>query len=281
MSLTSEPSATRTHPAAVPFVVQEMERVEAPSPEVFARDYRRASRPAVLTGLTKNWRSLEQWTFQSMAQDYGDARVIAASLNDGKLADDTTNSVVFKRVMLREFVESASRPGNASLYVMAPTWNFPEAFQRDYRLPVYCEGAASMRAKVWLGKAGTVTPMHRDVPHNLHVHLSGNKRWLLFPPGGAGMYSRGLFSGMPNFSHVDPEQVNQDRFPKFRGFTALGATLGPGETLFIPHGWWHHTRTTADAVAMNFWWGGTWIKLGNVASTMFKRLRGLRRDEWG
>ena len=63
--------------------------------------------------------------------------------------------------------------------------------------------------------------------------------------------------------------------------TALGATLDAGETLFIPHGWWHHTRSLDDAVSMNFWWGGPLVHLVALASTAFKRVRGIRRDEWG
>jgi len=120
------------------------------------------------------------------------------------------------------------------------------------------------------------------VPHNLHVHLTGRKRWLLFPPGHASrLYTRGLFSGMPNFARVDPEHPDYERYPRFRGMIALGGVVEPGETLFIPRGWWHHTRTFEDAVSMNFWWGGTMINLVSLASTLFKRMRGIRRDEWG
>jgi hypothetical protein len=32
---------------------------------------------------------------------------------------------------------------------------------------------------------------------------------------------------------------------------------------------------------MNFWWGGTVVQLASVASTLWKRVRGIRRDEWG
>ncbi len=217
-----------------------------------------------------------------MAARYGSARVVAAVLAGGTLMDDPTTGVVFRRVELREFVRSLALPGSASDYVMAPTWNLPAEFARDYRVPAYCRGARHLRAKVWLGKAGTVTPMHRDVPHNLHVHLTGRKRWLLFAPGQSSrVYPRGLLSGMPNFASVDPEHPDYDRHPRFRGATAIGATVEPGETLFIPHGWWHHTHTVDDAVSMNFWWGGSVVQLAAVASTLFKRVRGIRRDEWG
>ena len=64
---------------------------------------------------------------------------------------------------------------------------------------------------------------------------------------------------MPNFSAVDPEQPDDARHPRFRDATAFTATLSDGDTLFIPRGWWHHTRSLDDAVAMNFWWGGPFV----------------------
>src|SRR5207237_9127562 len=107
------------------------------------------------------------------------------------------------------------------------------------------------------------------------------KRWLLFPPGRASRVdTRGLFSGMPNFARVDPEHPDYERYPRFRGLKAVGGVVEPGETLFIPRGWWHHTRTLDDAVSMNFWWGGQLVQLASLASTLFKRARGIRRDEW-
>jgi hypothetical protein len=267
--------------SALPFAVERPQRVAAPTRDTFVRLYLRQGRPVILTGLTEGWLPPERWTLERMATEYGDARVVAAALANGTLLDDPKNGVVFQRLRLGEFIASLAGPDPAAYYVMAPTGNFPPGLAADYRLPSYCVGAPHMRAKVWVGKAGTVTPVHRDVPHNLHVHLTGRKRWLLFRPGDSSrMYPRGLFSGMPNFAHVDPELPDFDRYPRFRGITAVGDVVNPGETLFIPHGWWHHTRTLDDAVSMNFWWGGRVVQLASLASTAFKRVRGIRRDEW-
>jgi hypothetical protein len=236
--------------------------------------------PVVLTGLTRGWAPPSVWTPDAMSARWGGARVVAAELAGGTLRDDPHDGVVFRRISLRAFVASLDVAGSARHYVMAPTWNFPPLFQEAYRVPPYCEGARHLRTKVWLGKAGTVTPMHRDVPHNLHVHLHGRKRWILFPPRAHGMYPRGLFSGMPNFSSVDPERPDPEKHPRFGTVPGRVATLGPGDTLFIPHGWWHHTRSLDDTVAMNFWWGGAAVQWMARASTAWKRLRGIRRDEW-
>jgi hypothetical protein len=281
MASPSESHAAASAGPALPFAVEELERVAAPSRDAFARGWLRRRRPVVLLGLTDDWLPLREWTPARLAARHGTARVLAARLAaQGRLMDDAAGAVLFEHIPLAEFVESLGGAGPAASYVMAPTWNFPASFQREYRVPRYCTDAQHMRAKVWLGKAGTVTPFHRDVPHNLHVHLYGRKRWLLVPPGGAYMYPRGLFSSMPNFSRVDPEQPDWARHPRFRDATVFAATLGPGETLFIPQGWWHHTRSLHDAVAMNFWWGGRAVALLAHASTTFKRLRGIRQNEW-
>jgi len=267
--------------AAQPLTVTEIERIAAPSSDVFLRDYVRPRRPVVLTGLTAGWLPAARWTFAHMAERWGDARLVAARLENRTLLDDPREGVLFRRVVLRDFV-AALRDGTAATdYVMAPLDNLPSAFRQDFVMPEYCAGAATVQIKVWLGQAGTVTPLHRDVPHNLNVHLTGRKRWLLFPPRESRrLYPRGLFSGMPNFASVDPEQPDLARHPHFAGACAVGATVAGGETLFIPHGWWHHTRSLDDAVAMNFWWGGSIVRLASLASTAYKRVRGIRRGEW-
>lgn len=275
------PSATTAKISTFPFRVQQIERAEAPSPEEFLHRYRRASLPVVLTGLTQRWRPAADWTPQRIAERYGSANVVAAQLANYTLRESPRDGVLFRRLELQRFVTSLTEPGSAADYVMAPISNLPEAFQQDFETPAYCRGAPHLQAKFWIGKAGTVTPTHRDVPHNLNVHLSGRKQWLLFPPGGRSrMYPRGILSGMPNFSSVDPEQPDFDKYPHFREVTALSGIIGPGETLFIPHGWWHHTRSLDDAVAINFWWGGAVVYAAGLASAWFKRIRGIRRDEW-
>ena len=282
MPSASESRAVTNAGPGLPFAVEELERIPAPSRDAFVRNHLRSGRAVVLTGLTDDWLPAREWTPARLAARHGTARVLAARLAEGRLVDDVAGGVLFEHIPLSGFVDTLGGAGPATSYVMAPTWNFPASFQTEYRVPAYCVGAPHMRAKVWLGKAGTVTPFHRDVPHNLHVHLFGRKRWLLVPPGhGAQMYPCGVFSSMPNFSQVDPERPDWARHPRFRAAPVFAATLGPGETLFIPHGWWHHTRTLDDAVAMNFWWGGQAVRLLALASTTFKRLRGIRQNEWG
>lgn len=261
--------------------IAEIERVAAPDPAAFTRQYESVSRPVILTGLTGDWLRPDEWTPRRLSERHGSARVLAAAIANGALLDEPGTGVIFRHVSLAAFVASLERGEAVRNYVMAPTGNFSAQLQEEYRVPAYCRDAAHLRIKVWVGGANTVTPTHRDVPHNLHVHLHGRKRWLLFAPGQSRhLYPRGLFSGMPNFANVDPERPDYARYPAFRGAAIQGAVLEPGETLFIPHGWWHHTRSLDNTVAMNFWYGGAVIQCISFASTLFKKVTGIRRNEW-
>jgi len=259
----------------------DLARVPAPACGEFLRQYVHARRPVVLTGMVDGWRARHDWSPEYLADAFGDTAATAAPLRNGRLHDDPKRGVEFHHTRVREFVAALAEPGSAASYVMAPTWNFPARLQQDYETPPYCTGSAYLQAKVWIGKAGTVTPVHRDIPHNFHVHLNGRKRWLLFSPHQSSrLYPRGLLSGLPNFAWADPGQPDYARFPRLRGASGFSCVCGPGDTLFIPRGWWHHTRLLDDCVSMNFWWGGRLVYAASRVSTAFKRVRGIQRGEW-
>ncbi|PWW80277.1 Clavaminate synthase-like protein [Tuber magnatum] len=124
---------------------------------------------------------------------------------------------------------------------------------------------------LWMGHAALiVTPLHKDPNPNLFVQLAGTKRIRLFEPAtGRGIMQR--FGGgvkrfrMPDemmdgkhkgilekvvWGEDEAEDEAEDGVPGFE------ATVGPGDGLFIPKGWWHAVRSVGEdgAVASVNWW---------------------------
>ena len=59
------------------------------------------------------------------------------------------------------------------------------------------------------------------------------------------------------------------------GFEPSVGELAPGDAVYIPRGTWHHVRTIADSLSVNFWWArGVWLPLV-VGVDLFKKLRGI------
>lgn len=103
------------------------------------------------------------------------------------------------------------------------------------------------------GPGGKFPYLHYDVMH-LHAwiaQLHGQKEFTLYAPG------------QEAFLYVNPEVPWQSsirdhhapdflRYPLFRNARAQTVVLHPGETLFLPAGWWHTARSLTFTISVAF-----------------------------
>jgi hypothetical protein len=107
--------------------------------------------------------------------------------------------------------------------------------------------------RFWLGPAGTVTPLHADYDDNIFVQVWGTKRIFLAPPHhDQFLYPReanALLFGSP----FDPELPDFARFPLARQAALVACTVGPGDMLYVPAGWFHQVRSLTFSLSSNRW----------------------------
>ncbi len=109
---------------------------------------------------------------------------------------------------------------------------------------------------MWIGPAGTATPLHHDLTNNLIAQLVGRKRLKILP---AAEVNR-LYNNTHVFSEIaDLEDPSLDlsQFPKLRGAKVYDVVLAPGEIIFMPFGWWHQVKSLDFSVTVtytNFLW---------------------------
>jgi lysine-specific demethylase 8 len=258
---------------------RELPRIAPPEPRDFAREYVARSSPVVLEGLLAQGRfpALERWSTTFLRERYGDEVLTVSRTREGVLAVDKAAGVLQHRARLGDFLGALER-GEPAGYLMAPFEELPPALREDAPPPAYCARARMRKSKLWVSAAGTVSPLHRDAPHNLLAQVAGRKTVLLFSPAERGrMYPCSLFSSVPNFSRVDPERPDFERYPRFAGATPLTCVIGPSDVLFIPSGWWHHVRTTEPSISVNFWWAEGRLLALALAAGVFKRIRRISR----
>jgi len=103
-------------------------------------------------------------------------------------------------------------------------------------------------AFLWLGPAGTVTPLHHDSVNVLFNQVDGWKHVILIPS----LEIHRVYNNLAVYSQVDPLKPDLGQFPLFADAQQIHLDVGPGQTLFIPAGWWHHVEATEASISISF-----------------------------
>ncbi|ETN75454.1 JmjC domain protein [Necator americanus] len=248
----------------LPPLDDKMERVEGTSItlEEFRRKYEAPRIPCVITGLTRNWKAHENWTIQKLLKDYP---------NDSfKVGEGSSGDTIFLK--FKYFAEYMRENEDDS-----PLYIFDEYFGegkrtkemlKDYDVPVFFKenlfdllGNDTKRPPyrwIVIGPARSGTNIHIDPlgtsAWNALIH--GHKRWIFIHPDTPREFvtipksERGIH---PNeaitwFSTVY-KRIHQGDWP-FERYPAYECRQNPGETLFVPCGWWHVVINEDDTVAV-------------------------------
>lgn len=140
----------------------------------------------------------------------------------------------------------------------------------------------SPQLNAWFGPPGTITPLHTDPYHNLLVQVVGRKYVRLYGPeqtvrmrprgkeggvemGNTSQVDVGVVEGWDKLEGEDEERVNSgDEGGRensemgweedFKKVPFVDCILEPGDTLYIPIGWWHYVRGLSVSFSVSFWW---------------------------
>ena len=239
-----------------------VERRSGPSREAFAAEFLEPSKPVVFTDLTKNWSAHQNWTIQHFKKQYGHFMVPVVSKNHARPGK---NYLAAEKTMpFGEYLDLLEA-GPTDLRIFL--WNIFKAapeLRRDFKIPDIMDGFVDELPFMFFGGEGSFVGMHFDIDMS-HVFLNqihGRKRVILFPPE----QSRNLHQlPFTVASFVDPRNPDYKRYPALANAVGYDVMLQPGETLFMPSGYWHFIEYTDGGYSISL------RSFGSVSS----RMRGL------
>ncbi len=253
-------------------------RVEGLDPKTFHRRYAGPGVPVLLPGFARDWPAVRAWSLESLAAEVGNVKVPVQVLekNVARRVIQPFNASV--RAML-DPARAATQHYIQQISLRGLPGSVHSALQsiEEYLGPRYPVGRRYWRdeARLWIGPAGTVTPVHFDLAHNFYVQLVGRKRFTLFDPGQSAAlrypdYSQDSLTA----SGVNVERPDLARYPEFATTRPVVIDLTPGDAMFLPHSWWHHVRSLDPAVSLSRWW----LSAGMLLSQWRYWFHRFRRD---
>ncbi|PEQ11159.1 hypothetical protein B2G71_19100 [Novosphingobium sp. PC22D] len=219
-----------------------------------------AHRPALIREQMADWPALRLWSPDYLKRKVGHAPIQFQGGRDTAEDYERNKQAHVREMPFDDYIDLITREGAANdAYITA--YNnalnvaalkpleedlgfFEEILTRDVEHP---------NGMMWIGPAGTFTPLHHDLTNNLLVQIVGRKRIVMVSPDEwPNLYNdRHVFSLIKDITAID------DGLEAANGIGAMAFDLEPGDALFIPIGWWHQVTALDFSVSItytNFRW---------------------------
>jgi histone arginine demethylase JMJD6 len=237
--------------------IQNIERRNNLSYDEFARKYLKPLRPVILTDAIRDWKAMSRWTPEFFKSNYG-SMVVTVEDRQYKMADfidlvlksnEQAPAPYLRNECISELFPELFADLKPEPPYFFPNWLmdrfYPEKMNRTlHRLSAH---------EIYIGGEGTKFPsLHFDGFHT-HAfinHIYGRKEFIAYSPNQSGyMYPK---TSLPNVSRLnDVEHPDLSKYPLFSQAVPIKFYLEPGETLFVPSGWWHTARILSPAISVS------------------------------
>jgi hypothetical protein len=236
-------------------IPRRIERRSGLSSQDFLDHYYAANTPVILTDVCDRWPARQRWTPAYLTDVLGHEEVEVMANRDADPLYELNADEHKYRMPFDDYVAQVLKTewGN-DLYLVAnnnllkagaaaPLWEDLELDERYLR-----PDDEHRSAFLWFGPAGTVTPLHHDTSNILFNQVDGWKQFTLI----SALEIHKVYNNVAVYSDVDPRAPDLDRYPRFADAHPLRFNVGPGETLFIPAGWWHHVESLETSISVSF-----------------------------
>lgn len=165
----------------------------------------------------------------------------------------------FRSTSMADFIASLDSPAVKGSDGEPPAYMgnniLPERLMKQIKYPPYFDPSLFIPPRIWIGPKGTLTPLHRDDTDNLFAQVWGEKTFTLAAPHhreALGTWSTAPQGGLDGCD-FNPDAPDYQRFPHARDVTFMRVTLGAGDLLFLPEGWFHQVESVSTSLSVNFW----------------------------
>ena len=202
----------------------------------FSKEHLEPHRPVIFTDLMDSWPAKAKWTIEFFKSNYGHLEVPLFSTNKGLGNKYIEPEIYMTFGEYLSILETGPTPLRMFLFNIFR--HAPELI-RDFSMPGIMDGFINSFPFMFFGGEGSSVGLHYDIDLS-HVFLNqfhGRKRVVLFSPE----QSRNIYQHpFTVASYIDVNNPDYEQFPALKKAKGYNCIVYPGESLFIPSGYWHY-----------------------------------------
>jgi len=238
-------------------ILSKVDVVDRISPEDFRINYYLPQRPLVIKDLAKEWPAYTKWNWDYFKKLVGNQRV--GIYNNIKSDAYTPINTADDYTSFGEYIDMIRKGPAAWRIFLFNIFDHAPELTTDFSWPeTYMKGFVKKYPMLFVGGQGSITHMHFDIDMSniLHTQFAGRKRVLLFPFSEQHKLYRKPWEvlSLVDFSYYADQEnskVDYEKYPALRQAKGFEIVLEPGDTLFMPAGFWHHMEYIDSGFAMS------------------------------
>lgn len=257
--------------------------VENISPQQFKNEYLHNEKPVVLRGLWSEYPASKKWTVDYFKEQLGNVEV---GVFDGKMQkEDRSFKQPHRKMKFSEYLDTITSDQESDVRLfLFNIFKHKADLRNDFSYPPLTRVYLKIPFMFFGGK-GSKVRMHQDMDWSnvFLTQLCGRKEVFLFHP----RYSKLLYKyPFGVHSSVNLEQPDYKKYPGLKYVKGLHCILEPGDTLFMPSGYWHYIKYLDGGYAINQrapsphtarWLNGLWnVTVLSNLDDLFRKVFGNR-----
>lgn len=262
--------------------LEPIQRVEGLTKEEFTEQFVKTKTPVILRDFIKG-PALKLWSYDYFKKVAGDLMVPVHGSENAH--PDMVKSAPMAKMKFGEYLDLIQKqPTESRLFLFNLLIEKPE-IRKQLEFNKIADNILTWLPLMFFGGGGSSTRNHYDIDMS-HVFLSqfhGQKRVQLFPNEASTL----LYKLPYNFHGIgDMKNMDYEKYPGLKYVQGWDCTIGFGETLFMPAGYWHYIQYVTGGYSVSVRaLSSAMDRVTGFSNLVFTRnfdnaMRKLLKDKW-
>ena len=229
-----------------PLGFEEINSIFLANKREFKDSYFKEEIPVIISDFSRDWGARKKWNFEFLSANYGDITVPLYDLQNISAGQFLESH---KTLKLKEYIEVLKKGPTSLTPFLFNLFKFAPELKNDFNYPDIIKGYFKELNFLSFGSIYSKANLHYEIDLSsiFITQFEGRKRVILIPPSEK---EKIIKLDYPITTNIDLDFPDFSKHPGLKDISGFECIIYPGETLFIPGGYWYYTENLDNSISL-------------------------------